>query len=46
MNTHDDTRGGKSNVMHTGQTITTKPESTTHKPDIDITQDKIQRGKD
>lgn len=39
--------GGKSNVMHTGQeTITTKPESTTHKPDIDITQDKIQRGKD
>lgn len=45
MNTHDDTRGGKSNVMHTGQTITTKPESTTHKPDIDITQDKIQRGK-
>lgn len=28
MNTHDDTRGGKSNVMHTGQTITTKPETT------------------
>lgn len=22
-----------------------QPESTTHKPDIDITQDKIQRGK-